>query len=101
MSSQRLSIHTRTSSRHKWSHMALQKNKKSAPMKVRKVVKANTTVVGAGATEVKKTSKSVHVYAVGRRKVASARVRLFVGGSGITVNGKPSAEYFKTVDPSG
>lgn len=35
---------------------------------------------------------------VGRRKTATARVRLYPGGSGqITVNDKPAAEYFPRV----
>ncbi len=80
--------------------MALQKAKKSAPMKVRKVVKPV-----AGQPEVAKAARPAkagnHVYAVGRRKTASARVRLSRGGSGFVVNGKPANEYFKTVDPTG
>ena len=36
-----------------------------------------------------------HFQAVGRRREASARVRLFKGQGQITVNGKPIAEYFK------
>ena len=32
--------------------------------------------------------------AVGRRKAATARVRLFPGGEGFVVNERPSAEYF-------
>ena len=39
-------------------------------------------------------AKNDYFYALGRRKSATARVRL-VGGKGtITVNGKPAAEYF-------
>lgn len=87
--------------------MALQKVKKSTPMKIRKVVKKDVDTTGQktnGQPEVKKTTNAkstTHIYAVGRRKVASARIRLFHGGTGITVNGKPSAEYFKVVDPTG
>ncbi|MBI2022294.1 30S ribosomal protein S9 [Candidatus Daviesbacteria bacterium] len=44
-------------------------------------------------TETKK-NKSYH-QAVGRRKEAIARVRLFSGQGQLTVNGKPIAEYFK------
>jgi len=36
-----------------------------------------------------------HFQAVGRRREASARVRLFKGQGQLTVNGKPIAEYFK------
>jgi len=36
-----------------------------------------------------------YYYAVGRRKTATARVRLYAGGSGsFVVNGKPADEYF-------
>ena len=45
--------------------------------------------------------KTYDTHAVGRRKTASARVRLSHGGNVIVVNGKPSEEYFKSVDPQG
>ena len=35
-----------------------------------------------------------YFYALGRRKAATARVRLQGGKGNITVNGKPAAEYF-------
>ena len=35
-----------------------------------------------------------YTYALGRRKSASARARLFKGKGNITVNGKPAEEYF-------
>lgn len=35
-----------------------------------------------------------HISAVGRRKEAVARVRIFSGNGQITINGKPIAEYF-------
>jgi small subunit ribosomal protein S9 len=35
-----------------------------------------------------------YFYALGRRKSATARVRLLTGKGNITVNGKPAAEYF-------
>jgi small subunit ribosomal protein S9 len=35
-----------------------------------------------------------YVYAVGKRKSSSARVRLFAGKGETTVNGKPIAKYF-------
>lgn len=35
-----------------------------------------------------------YYYALGRRKSATARVRLLAGKGNITVNGKPAAEYF-------
>ncbi len=36
-----------------------------------------------------------YTQAVGRRKEAIARVRIFKGQGQITINGKPGAEYFK------
>lgn len=43
------------------------------------------------------TKSQSMVAAVGRRKSASARIRMQLGGSGvITVNGKPLKEYFST-----
>lgn len=42
----------------------------------------------------KKTEKNAYIYAVGRRKTASAQVRLMKGGKGvITVNEKKLEEY--------
>jgi len=38
--------------------------------------------------------KDSYFYALGRRKSATARVRLQAGKGGITVNGKSAAEYF-------
>ncbi|MCJ7828037.1 30S ribosomal protein S9 [Patescibacteria group bacterium] len=42
----------------------------------------------------KKTAKQKYVYAVGRRKTASAQVRLYTGKGESLVNSKPIAEYF-------
>ncbi|QQS19605.1 30S ribosomal protein S9 [Candidatus Saccharibacteria bacterium] len=39
-------------------------------------------------------SKTHYYYALGRRKSATARVRLMKGKGSITINGKPVAEYF-------
>lgn len=39
-------------------------------------------------------AKNNYFYAIGRRKSATARVRLLTGKGAITVNGKPAAEYF-------
>jgi small subunit ribosomal protein S9 len=39
-------------------------------------------------------AKDSYFYALGRRKSATARVRLQNGKGNITVNGKPAAEYF-------
>jgi len=43
---------------------------------------------------VKKKNKISYTYAVGRRKSASARVRLFNGKGESTVNGREISEYF-------
>jgi len=39
-------------------------------------------------------AKNTYTYALGRRKSATARIRLTSGKGNITVNGKPVAEYF-------
>ncbi|HYH12143.1 MAG TPA: 30S ribosomal protein S9 [Thermomicrobiales bacterium] len=39
-------------------------------------------------------SKEQFFYGVGRRKSAIARVRLYPGEGNVTINGKPSREYF-------
>ena len=43
-------------------------------------------------------SDAAYVWGTGRRKCAIAQVRLFAGGGGITVNGKPYTEAFPRVD---
>lgn len=45
-------------------------------------------------TKTAKTSKKDFVYAVGRRKTATARVRLFLHSGDKVVNGKPVGHYF-------
>jgi len=46
-------------------------------------------------TTVKKSApKAKYSFAVGRRKTASARIRLFRGKGEFTVNGKPALSYF-------
>ncbi len=82
--------------------MALQNVKKSAPMKVNK---KGVAVVAGGATTGavvgQPTPKGEYIVAIGRRKVATARVRLYRGKGQSTVNGKPLNEYFSSVDPQG
>src|SRR3989344_4706489 len=41
-----------------------------------------------------KNTKLDYTYAVGRRRTASARIRVFRGKGAITVNGKPIEKYF-------
>ena len=40
------------------------------------------------------TAEGKYFYGLGRRKAASARVRLYKGKGDITINGKPALEYF-------
>lgn len=71
--------------------MAQKQLKKSNPTKIQKVIKN-----GQSDKKVEYT-----IFSVGRRKTATARVRL-AGRSGMmTVNGIPAEEYFKSVDPTG
>jgi small subunit ribosomal protein S9 len=39
-------------------------------------------------------TEAPYIWAVGRRKAAVARVRLYPGSGRITVNGRPAADYF-------
>lgn len=71
--------------------MALQNVKKSVPMKVNKKPVQAKTVKSSGDC----------ILALGRRKVATARVRLYRGKGQCMVNEKSAAEYFKSVDPMG
>lgn len=54
--------------------------------------KATTTKTAAKAPAVRPALN--HFQAVGRRREATARVRLFKGQGQLTVNGKPISEYF-------
>lgn len=69
--------------------MARQLSKKS-PVKNVKINKAKKPVVHQGV-------KGPFTYAVGRRKVATARIRLYSGRGESMVNGIPMMEYFKTI----
>ena len=46
----------------------------------------------------KSTKTKEYISALGRRKNAVARVRLFVGNVGVVVNGKPLKEYIRNED---
>lgn len=82
--------------------MALQNIKKSAPMKVnKKVVPVVADGTGRVGTAGQSAPKGEYIVAIGRRKVATARVRLYRGKGQSTVNGKPLNEYFHSVDPQG
>lgn len=45
------------------------------------------------------TKAAEYTYALGRRKSATARVRLYAGKGSITVNGKTASEYFDGSEP--
>jgi len=84
--------------------MAQPRMKKSVPMKIKKVVKAVVAPQGEAvvtAAQTGKHSADVLTIAIGRRKTATARVRLSHGGNVFTVNAKPAKEYFGSVDPFG
>jgi small subunit ribosomal protein S9 len=49
----------------------------------------------------KTETKEKYIGAVGRRKTAIASIRLYEGGEGVTVNGKPYTEYFPTEEMKG
>lgn len=75
--------------------------KKKTVIAVKKVKKTDTEVSGGDAAKkvsAKKDMKEMGKYfeAVGRRKTAIARVRLYVGGKENIVNGKKMEEYFPT-----
>ena len=38
-------------------------------------------------------TKDTYIYGLGRRKAATARVRLYAGKGEVTINGKPALEY--------
>ncbi len=82
--------------------MAQPRMKKSVPMKVRKTPKP-AVVAGASEQQVVKTPASADnfTFSSGRRKTATARVRVFHGGSSITINNKPAKDYFSSIDPTG
>lgn len=52
-------------------------------------------MIDTSKTKTKKSKKVTYIYAIGRRKTATARIRLHLKQTGgITVNDKPIAEYF-------
>mgnify|MGYP001381361801 CR=1 FL=1 len=76
--------------------MALQKIKRTTPKKVIKKVGAVQPVVAGKPRQNKEYTPSI-----GRRKVASARIRLFAGKGESEVNGKSARSYFFSIDPTG
>lgn len=73
------------------------KIKKKANCKKKRKKLNNTYTTGMSETEEKskkKKQKKDYIYAVGRRKTASARVRLYPRKGPILVNQKPIEEYF-------
>ena len=72
--------------------------RKIKPENVEKKETAVETAGVAGTAEEAKNQKSEKFYeAVGRRKTASARVRLHTKGNGYTINAKDFKEYFPLV----
>ena len=72
--------------------------RKIKPENVEKKETAVETAGVAGTAEEAKNQKSEKCYeAVGRRKTASARVRLYTKGNGYTINAKDFKEYFPLV----
>jgi len=67
--------------------------KKSTPIKPKKN-KISSTLTHKGKSSSKMTTPKHYVYAIGRRKSAVARVRLFKGSQEILINGKTSMEYW-------
>jgi len=58
------------------------------------MVKKKTIETEATAKKASPSKKKKYVYAVGRRKTATARVRLFYGKGETVVNGQPIEKYF-------
>jgi len=66
---------------------------------VKKVVKSTKVKKVAHSAEGMELPTGQYTYALGRRKRAIAKVKLWLTGTGvITVNGKPSNVYFTTYD---
>lgn len=80
------------------------KEKKKKIVKKKAIKKKEKTETAKKATEkkatkVEKVSEEKYFEAIGRRKTASARVRLFTKGKKeFLVNSKPFAEYFPTLE---
>lgn len=82
--------------------MAIKMGKKQTKAKkvIKKVteVKATTKVAKTVKPErVFETPKGTYVGAVGRRKVATARVRIYENGGDFVINGMIAGDYFKAV----
>jgi small subunit ribosomal protein S9 len=79
--------------------------KAAAPKAAKKVVAEEPAMAAEGAVEEetaapkKVMASGAYIYALGRRKRAIAKTRVWVEGTGvITVNGKPMREYFTVYD---
>lgn len=64
--------------------------KKSTPVQPKKKI----VVKSSSSTKEKMVAPKDAVYAIGRRKTASARVKLFPGKQEILVNGQPASKYW-------
>lgn len=75
----------------------VQKTSKTSPKAHKPRVKKTEAQIST--EEIKKpAAKTPYLYAIGRRKTAAAKVRLYPDGQGVTVNGKPVTQYFITDD---
>lgn len=75
--------------------MAIKKNKKAVAQKVVKKEKAPKAINRSGSSAIIMSApKGEYVVAVGRRKVATARVRLYAKPGDFLVNGKVVGKYF-------
>lgn len=82
--------------------MAIKKNKKQAAQKVVKKQKPIKVVLDSkaarqAASAVMNTVKGEYIATVGRRKVSTARVRLYTKAGDFLVNGLPVGQYFAGV----
>lgn len=64
-------------------------------------MKINKKAVSAGSSAAPSSRSGEYIVAIGRRKVATARVRLYKGKGASMVNEKPVRDYFASVDPLG
>ncbi len=78
--------------------MPRSKKEKTQPKKIKKTAKAQKPSSKKEEVSKKKTKEERYFEAVGRRKTAVARARLWPKGKGeFIVNGKPYQEYFPTL----
>jgi small subunit ribosomal protein S9 len=77
--------------------MAIKKNKKSVAQKVIKKEKVTQGVVKSQVVAAMSNIKGEYIATVGRRKVATARIRLYNRAGDFLVNGIAVGKYFKDI----